>query len=149
MNQTVTPERLARLEQLLERQDILDYCASDVVALAALYQRMAPDLDWRPALLRGRYMAAVARMERNGVPIDVDTLAAIRANWDRIKRGLIDAIDPDYRVYDGTTFKQALFRAYLARERIRWPMLPSGKPKLDANTFRDMAKLYPQLFPLV
>ena len=53
-----------------EQAAILDYCASDVTALSALLPRMAPTIDWPRALLRGRYMAAVARMERAGVPID-------------------------------------------------------------------------------
>jgi DNA polymerase family A len=73
---------------------------------------------------------------------------AIRENWAAIKLGLISAIDADFGVFDGSTFKQDRFLAYLARERIRWPLLPTGKPKLDSDTFRDMAKLYPQVHPL-
>ena len=44
-----------------EQAAILNYCASDTTALAALLPRMAPTIDWPRALLRGRYMAAVAR----------------------------------------------------------------------------------------
>lgn len=51
-----------------EKHQILDYCASDVRGLAALFPLMAPSIDWPRALVRGRYMAAVARMERTGVP---------------------------------------------------------------------------------
>jgi DNA polymerase I len=131
-----------------QKQDILDYCASDVVSLAALYRRMGQNLDWPRSLHRGRYMAAVARMERNGVPIDVPNLTVIRENWKHIKLGLITGIDQDYHIYDGTTFKQDRFTAYCAGERIRWPKLPSGRPRLDSDTFRDMAKVYPQIHPL-
>jgi hypothetical protein len=46
-----------------EQTRILDYCASDVAALCVLMPRMAPTIDWPRALLRGRYMAAVACME--------------------------------------------------------------------------------------
>jgi DNA polymerase I len=49
-----------------ERTAILDYCQTDVDALAALLPHVAPDLDLPRALLRGRYMAAVARMEWDG-----------------------------------------------------------------------------------
>ena len=56
-----------------EQEAILDYCESDVEALARLLPAMLPDVDLPRALLRGRYMAAAARMERNGVPIDTDT----------------------------------------------------------------------------
>ena len=31
---------------------------------------MAPKIDWPRAIFRGRYMIAVARMERNGIPVD-------------------------------------------------------------------------------
>ena len=55
-----------------ERKSILNYCASDVAALAALFPAMLPHIALERALLRGRYMAAVARMERTGIPIDID-----------------------------------------------------------------------------
>jgi hypothetical protein len=49
-----------------ERRRILSYCQTDVDPLAALLERMLPGIEARPngfgqALLRGRYMAAVAR----------------------------------------------------------------------------------------
>jgi DNA polymerase-1 len=53
----------------VERAAILDYCESDVAALARLLPVMLPKIDLPRALFRGRYMSAVARMERNGVPI--------------------------------------------------------------------------------
>ena len=57
-----------------ERAAILDYCASDVDALERLLPAMLPHIDLPRALLRGRYMAAAAAMEWNGVPIDVPML---------------------------------------------------------------------------
>ena len=114
---------------------------------------MLPGIEARPngfgqALLRGRYMAAVARMERTGVPIDVDTLGRLRTHWGAIKRGLVDAIDKDYGVFDGTTFKSGLFAGYLVDNGIDWPRSEAGRLQLDRETFRDMAKRYPQLEPL-
>ena len=49
-----------------ERQALLDYCESDVLALAKLLPAMLPSIDIPRALLRGRYMTAVAAMEWNG-----------------------------------------------------------------------------------
>jgi DNA polymerase I len=137
-------------EELTEQQkrDLLSYCASDVEAECNLFKRMTAGLDWPRAQHRGRYMAAVARMERNGVPIDVPALAAIKDNWKAIKLDLIRDVDSSYHVYDGTTFKQELFAEYCLRERIKWPRLPAGGPALDSDTFRDMAKTHPQLYPL-
>ena len=62
-----------------ERAAIFDYCESDVAALARLLPAMLPKIDLPRALLRGRYMSAAARMERNGVPIDVSTLELLKA----------------------------------------------------------------------
>src|SRR4051794_29244095 len=50
-----------------ERKSILAYCESGVLALARLLTAIEPDLDPPRALLRGRYMGAVARMEWAGV----------------------------------------------------------------------------------
>src|SRR5499427_1228396 len=54
-----------------ERAAILDYCMSDADALARLLPAMAPGIDLPRALLRGRYMAAAARMEYTGTPINM------------------------------------------------------------------------------
>ncbi len=136
-----------------ERTRILDYCQTDVDPLGALMERMLPRIRSHPhgfgqALLRARYMAAVARMEQTGVPVDSETLQRLRMNWGRIKTHLISAIDKDYGVYEGTVFKSGLFAGYLADNRIDWPHTETGRLQLDQDTFRDMAKRYPQLEPL-
>jgi DNA polymerase I len=119
-----------------------------------LLERMLPHITTTEeglgqALLRGRYMASVARMEQNGTPIDVVTLAAIRGGWNNIKSGLIRAVDADYGVYDDRgAFKQGLFAAYLADHLIPWPVTETGMLKTDSDTFKDMSKVYPQLQPL-
>jgi hypothetical protein len=61
-----------------ERAAILDYCESDVDALARLLPAMLSTIDLPRALLRGRYMAAAARIEWAGIPIDVGTLDRLR-----------------------------------------------------------------------
>jgi DNA polymerase I len=62
-----------------ERTALLDYCESDVLALERLLPAMLPRIDLPRALLRGRYMTAAAAIEHNGVPIDMATLASLRA----------------------------------------------------------------------
>ncbi len=101
-----------------DRAAILDYCQSDVDNLARLLPAMAARLDLPRALLRGRYMAAVAAMEHTGVPIDVATLARLRGGWDAIKGELVRRIDAGYGVFDGVTFKQDRFAGYLARNEV-------------------------------
>jgi len=89
---------------MAERVALLDYCQSDVDALARLLPVMLPNIDLPRALLRGRYMAAVAHMERDGIPIDTESLGLLRRNWDVIKDRLIADVDRDYGVFDGRTF---------------------------------------------
>ncbi len=82
-----------------ERTALLAYCESNVDALARLLPAMLPTLDLPRALLRGRYMAAAARMEWEGVPIDVRTLDMLRADWQTLKGRLVERIDATYGVY--------------------------------------------------
>jgi DNA polymerase-1 len=140
-----------------ERLAILDYCQEDVDALLRLLPAMIGRL-FRPrdpnhqrlgqALLRGRYMVAVARMEHSGTPIDAQTLERLRASWDGIKLVLIEEVDKDYGVFDGQTFKAVRFEAWLVRNGIPWPRLESGRLALDDDTFRQMVRAYPEVAPL-
>jgi DNA polymerase family A len=131
-----------------ERPAILNYCATDIVALERLLPAMLPRIDLPRALLRGRYMAAAAAMEHAGVPIDVPTLALLRENWDRIQDDLIAAVDDAYGVFDGRTFKAARWADYLARNNIPWPRLEGGQLDLSQDTFKQMAKAYPAVAPM-
>ena len=136
-----------------ERAAILAYCEEDVLALERLLPAMLPEitsssqrLGW--ALLRGRYMAAVARMEWNGVPIDVETLSRLQDNWATIKDGLIAEVDRDFGVYEGRSFRSERFERYLSP-----PWHPVAAPRerrlaLDDDTFRQQAKAYPAIAPL-
>jgi hypothetical protein len=131
-----------------EQRAILDYCESDVIALAALLPKVAPEIDIPRALLRGRYIRAVARMEFAGVPIDHELHQSLTDQWDSVKEGLIQDVDRDYGVYEGGSFRSERFLAYLTRNGIDWPQLPSGAPALDDETFRRQAKRHPNLEPL-
>jgi hypothetical protein len=94
-----------------ERLALLDYCQTDVDALARLLPPMLPRIvpaalgargrhkALGQALLRGRYTAAVARMEWNGVPLDAGALARLRDGWEPIKGRLISAVDREYGVF--------------------------------------------------
>jgi DNA polymerase family A len=131
-----------------ERTSILTYCMDDVDALARLLPAMAPRIDLPRALLRGRYMAAAARMEYAGGPIDVLLLDKLRRYWALIQDKLIERIDADYHVFEGRTFKLERFEAWLVRAGIPWPRLESNRLDLGDDTFRQMAKIYPAVSPL-
>ena len=130
-----------------ERQAILDYCESDVLALERLLPPMlrAGHIDLPRALLRGRYMAAVARMEHNGVPIDIGVLEKLRLYWRIIQDRLIADVDARYGVFEGRTFKTDRFAAWLAKAGIPWPRLESGRLDLSDDAFGQMALAYPTI----
>jgi hypothetical protein len=131
-----------------ERESLLAYCAEDVAALGRLLAAMNAGLDVPRALLRGRYMMAAARMEHAGVPIDTTALGEFLANWEGLKRSLIDVVDSDYGVFDGNIFKADRWAAWLAERRIPWPTTPTGQLALDDDTFRQMARMYPEVSPI-
>ena len=131
-----------------EQRALVEYCETDVIALQKLLPAILPHIDLPRALIRGEYMAALAHIEWRGVPVDTCRYDILKNCWQDIKLSLIERIDRDYCVYEDGTFKRDKFRAWLVLHRIPWPMLESGEPALDEDTFKDMAKLYPLVSPL-
>lgn len=128
-----------------EMSGLLDYCQSDVDATERLFTKMCCGIDLPRALLRGRYTVAVAVMEHNGIPVDHAQLQQLRGNWDGIREELVSHIDRQYNVFEGLSFREAKFRAWLKRENIPWPTHENGKLKLDQDTFRQQAKKFPRV----
>jgi hypothetical protein len=131
-----------------ERRALMVYCQEDVDITAQLLMKMLPKLELWHAIHRGRYMRAVSRIIRTGVPIDLEYLEWFRQAWDRIKLRLVQEVDRNYGVYDGTSFRKRKWLGYLRRERIPWPSLEDGSPDLKEETFSDMAKIYPCVRPI-
>jgi DNA polymerase-1 len=71
-----------------DREVILLYCESDVIALKGLLPVMLSRIDLPHALLRGRFMKAAAAIEWNGTPIDVGALERLRRHWTGIQDAL-------------------------------------------------------------
>jgi hypothetical protein len=136
-----------------ERQALIDYCQTDVDALAKLLPRMLPgilerDRDLRRAVHRGRYMRAAGAMEHIGTPIDMTMLPALRENWEGIKLDLIAEVDRDFGVFEDGHFKLALFEQFLDARSIPWPRTPTGRPVIDKDVFKEAARAHPELRPL-
>ena len=128
-----------------QRQDILQYCEQDVVALSPLFNAMLKQNSWselrlNQALLRGRYIKAVGSMQHRGIPVDFEVLQNLDNHWEQIKIDLIQTINKDFGVYSEGVFKEVLFEAYLAQQNIAWPRLDSGRLMLDKDTFGSMSK---------
>jgi hypothetical protein len=72
-------------------------------------------------------------MEHRGVPtnMEVFTLLADTDTWCAVRDAMVPAIDAQYGVYvrnaaGDWSFNMERFAAYLARERLAWPLLHSG-----------------------
>ena len=128
-----------------DRHAILDYCESDVKALALLLEKMGRKINLDKALLRGQYMAAAAKIEDHGIPIDTEHFELLKAHWELVKDQLIQRFGTHYGVFEDGHFRLALFKKYLILNDIPWPYLDSGALKTDDDTFKDMVKSYPQL----
>jgi len=127
---------------------LLHYCESDVSALGALLSAMENSIDLDRALLRGRYMWAAAEMERVGVPVDVELVVTLRNNWDGIVDQLVEKLNARYGIFEGRSFRSALFREYLEREGIEWPEDENGRLQLSDEVFSVQALRHPELMPL-
>ena len=128
-----------------EQRKIVEYCQSDVAALDRLLPAMMPRIDLQRAVYRGRYQRAVAAMEHNGVPVNQELLGRLLENWDRIRDRIIEKADAGYGIFEGRTFKYDRFESWLARNGIPWPRLESGRLDLSDDTFRQLARAFPQV----
>ena len=131
-----------------EQDHIIEYCRTDVELTVNLLHAMLARIDLPRAMLRGRFMDAIAGMEHRGIPVDVGVWQQLCASWPTLKRGLIAEIDREYGVFEAGVFKRDRFAAWLTRERIPWPRLDSGHLDLGDETFREMSKAHPRLAPL-
>jgi hypothetical protein len=131
-----------------EKEAILNYCEDDVRALSLLLEKMASSLDLDRALLRGRYMAASAKIEHAGVPVDTESLNLLQGTWGGIKTFLVSEIDRDYGIYEDGHFRTEKFAKWLVENNIPWPRLDSGVLDLKDDTFKEMARTYPKIAPL-
>ena len=136
-----------------EKLSILDYCQTDVDAVAELFPVLVKKLSSRQywlshALNRGNYMAASGVMEFNGIPIDVKTLQKMDSKWDEIRAGLISDIVKEFDVFEGITFRLKKFEALLTRLGYAWPTTKTGVLALDRETFRQQVRIHPDLAPI-
>jgi hypothetical protein len=75
--------------------------------------------------------------------MDVPLLSRLRKHWEAIKLALV-AEEP-FGLYEGTSFREERFRAFLARRGYGWPEHASGRLILDDDTFKLFAGTYPEI----
>ena len=87
-------------------------------------------------------------MEFSGTPVDTELFASLMLHWPELCLHLIEAVDQDYGIYKGSTFKQAKFECWVAAQALPWPQTDYGKLKIDEATFRQMSKSHTEVAPL-
>jgi len=134
-NEDYTPE---------QRREIQDYNKEDVDDTIALLEVLAPTIDIDRALFRGRYMAAVTRLERVGLPVDSDYLNELVMMWDAIRLHYIQR-DDEFHLYDGANFVEARLWDLIEAKGWDWPRTKTGRYELTKKTIGKEAARYPEL----
>ena len=137
-----------------EREQILAYCAEDVEALRQLLFALLPKIDLPIALHRGEAIAALARSEHTGVPLDMEVFSQLadQKTWRDIRDSMVPLVDV-HGIYrkdkDGWHWNNERFEQWTRAEGITWPRNEeTGKLNLRRKTFESMAKAYSQIEPL-
>src|SRR5262249_61080605 len=87
------------------QERLLASCTEEADAPRQLLQKMLPGIDLPRAIWRGRFMAALSRVERTGIPVDEAALQTLQDNWVEIKRALVREVDPGSAFFAGTRFR--------------------------------------------
>jgi DNA polymerase-1 len=114
-------------------------------AVATLFSNMGSKLHLGQALIRGRYMIAIARIEATGLPVDMRSLQSMRTNWPAIRQRAIEIVDQSFGVYRGSYFDRKAFLDWLEQSGIHWPRRPDGRPDFSDEVFGYMARTHPVL----
>jgi hypothetical protein len=134
-----------------EREAILGYCESDVIATEQLFPKLiSGSKDISPVLLRGDYMKAVARAEHLGVPIDAALYRQMVERWPDLQASIIERVNTTISVFESSHFRVARFEAWLKSRGLLadWPQTTSGDLALNEDVFREQAALHPEIEPL-
>jgi hypothetical protein len=131
-----------------QRADLLAYNERDVRALEKLLPAMLPRLDLPRALLRGRVMVEVAKIEDNGLPVNREELQVLADHWDALKDALIAEVNRDWGVWEGRTFRLRRWKEVIRRRGWDWPRREDGEPSLERKVFKRMAERYPEVRPV-
>jgi hypothetical protein len=103
-------------------------------------------IDVPVALFWGRYAAVVADIEvRGGLPVDVDYVAKLEAQWQALRMFYIRR-DDEFGLYDEAgSFREGRFEELIKERSWPWPRTPTGRPALDQKTFGKQCKHRPEL----
>lgn len=136
MGDEVSPDRRAELKA---------YCLEDVRAGLATWRALEPQANIPEATLRGRYLKALAQVERRGIPADADLIERLRTHAPRILEATWHQAREEYPgvITEFGHFSSKAWLEWCAREDVPWPRQRSGVPALDAETFKKLSDRFP------
>jgi hypothetical protein len=122
---------------------LIDYCEADVMACRRLFWAMLRRgrIDLLRAPIRGAFMARLARVEWNGIPIDSDMRKLIEEHFPEIVPDLMDEMNRHYgkEIFVGKTLRPIPTYALIA-ERNRAMGRPVQYPVDRKTGRRSLAK---------
>jgi hypothetical protein len=127
-----------------QKAGIQGYNRTDVEETLALIGPMTPGLDLPHALHRGRYMGAVALMERTGLPVDRQRLDRFTDHWDPIRRFHIQR-DDRLGLWEELSFREWRLEALIRDRNWGWPRTDAGRLRMDHKTLGKQARHHPEL----
>ncbi|MBN8457481.1 MAG: hypothetical protein J0M04_06575 [Verrucomicrobia bacterium] len=127
------------------RGDLMRYCLADVLTGRAIWQTLESRVAPQEAVLRGRYLKALARVERRGIPADADLVRRLTESMPLIRDTAWLKARGEYPgvIDTGGRFSSNGWRQWCADSHIPWPKLQNGAPALDGDTFKKMADRHP------
>ena len=137
---------------LEEQKKILDYCQKDVEQTTGVFKAQVQDIETKCNLkteedyhneiqrimFRGYSMGCVAKVEKNGIPIDNRLVNEFNTYWPKVKDSLIEKYNKDLDVFKGLTLDQNKFETFINRLGLKdtWPKLNSGRYSADVKTIQ-------------
>jgi len=140
-----------------EQKRILDYCQKDVETTTEVFKAQVQDIEIKCNLkteedyhneiqrimFRGYSMGCVAKVEKNGIPIDNKLVNEFNEYWPKVKDSLIQKYNENLDVFEGLTLDQKKFETFINRLGLKdtWPKLNSGRYSADVKTISKFIEI--------
>ena len=139
-----------------EKEKIIEYNISDVEENASLFiaqckQYETKDKNFKrivsQAIFHGKSQGVIARIERNGIPINYELYQDMEKHFPEIKAQEIKELQESCDIYVEDKWNQKKFAAFLEKENLlkNWPSTKTGQPAKDDRTLYRYSSQYPKI----
>lgn len=147
----------------VEKQQILEYCESDIHHLENLLSAiikhelrlfgLSLDSELLPAMMeRARFNVCMALLEMEGFPMDMKKINNLTKNYAEISENCYKAVNEIYPIFVQTVkadikagFKKQVI-SHIDKNLPDWPRTTTGKPELKASTIGQNYDKLPKLW---